>query len=858
MMRKLLHSFRLVSVISLLILGSMFFLQPESVQGEKYDVAPAQISDVRVEISNSIRLAWAEGDEWDLFSYVIHLRSSTEKEAGSVFLTGLSDEYVFTDLEPGQYYFVQVQARDNAGNLGELSREVGFYVPEVGENSDFSLHGWVPASADLADGIDSFRTHQSLFSSVSPFEYALTVDGGVARQASVFNLEDREFIQDGGTQIIPSITNNFDIDNIGSEVIGDADRRSRHVEEIVNLVLSENYDGIDIDYENIKPEFKDDFTAFVSALSQELHAHDRLLHVTLQPKRSDDQNWRGVGAQDFAAIGRHADFVRVMSYDHSRENTLPGSIAPIDWYKEVLVYAASLIDVEKLVAGIPTYGYRWCVKEVEGESCENDGLVYAGVQKLLLQYDVEPSFSSETLTPYFSYTDDVGRDFIVHYENEQSIRAKLKLISRLGLSGASLWRLGNEDPQIYETLASEYISKQSRLEQISALPGDEEILFSFGSDVSRDGYRISYRSQGGQSQEVEVFNDTSYVLKNLENDVTYEISVEPIELSVSLEGDDVVLNSENEIDSYSFTLIPGDSTDPFAVEDLLVSEIGTSTAQLTFSATGDDAMDGAASAYDIRFSDKEITAENFDHAQKISYAKDPAEPFAQEVVDIDGLIGGKQYWVAMKVVDEAGNNSFISNVVSFRTVDHEAPSKPIISEVVARDGEAEIIWNSAPEDDVAGYYVYLLTPDEGELPLSIGKEKNHILIPYLKNNAIYQLSLSVFDESGNESERSEIVEIIPRSNDPIVRFSDEILLSHEKLKGSLSSFGAELFSEKNTPYMALFAVIVINLFLYLSFKSEMVRLLRLRIQGESAASVDSELSMHGTIKVRDVGHKKIR
>lgn len=844
--------FRALLMLALVGVGFVFFIQPVAVDGEEYDAAPAMVQDVKVSIDNSVTLSWSEGNEWDLFSYVVSLRKATEKEAGKVLLTGLSDEYLLSDLESGQYYFVQLQARDISGNLSKKTRELGFYLPEGGEAGSFELHGWLPATSDVADGISSFRQNQLLFNSISPFEYSFGADGLVSRAASVFNGEDVNSIRESGVLVIPSITNNFDIDDVGTIVMASDELRARHIESVVSLVLENGYDGIDIDYENIKPETKDQFTDFISKLSERLHAENKVLHVTLQPKRSDDQNWRGVGAQDFAAIGRYADRVRLMSYDHSRTNSSPGSIAPIDWYKEVLLYATSLIDAEKIVAGIPTYAYRWCTKEVEGALCENDALVYSGVQKLLLQYDVEPSFSSESLTPFFTYTDDVGREFIVHYEDNQSIRAKLKLIDRLGLAGASLWRLGNEDATIYSTLKSVYISEETLSGGVSVQPGDGSVTVFFDDASSFDGYKISYNIQGQPAESVEAYNSNSYTLDGLENEQVYEIRVEPIELAVSLEDDSVAVQSQGS-KAFTFTIVPGDSVSPYAIEDLKVSEVGTDSALISFSATGDDAMDGRAREYDIRFSRSRITEKNFEQAELISGSPEPGLPFSEQEIQLRNLEGGKEYYVAMRVKDEAGNVSLLSNSASFKTTDLQAPHAPEISEVVPGDEEAEVIWKAPLDDDVAGFYVYLETPDEGELPLTIGKEKNHVYIPYLKNNITYRLSLSAFDESGNESDRSIVAEIIPRSSDPFVRFSDDVLVSHEKLKGSLSSFGSTLFSGDNLPYMILFAVIVINLFLYLSFKTEMMRLLRLRITDVE----EDTRNAHGTIRVHDMKKRKL-
>jgi hypothetical protein len=100
-----------------------------------------------------------------------------------------------------------------------------------------------------------------------------------------------------------------------------------------------------------------------------------------------------------------------------------------------------------------------------------------------------------------------------------------------------------------------------------------------------------------------------------------------------------------------------------------------SSVTLKWTAPGDDGKTGTATAYDIRFSRNPITAANFSAASKLTSLLIPGPAGTQQQFTIFGLTPGALYYFAVKSVDEAGNWSTISNVVSYpgSTVDAETP-----------------------------------------------------------------------------------------------------------------------------------------------------------------------------------------
>ena len=53
------------------------------------------------------------------------------------------------------------------------------------------------------------------------------------------------------------------------------------------------------------------------------------------------------------------------------------------------------------------------------------------------------TYSQEYRNPYAVYTDEAGSRYKVWFENGQSVADKIQLAKMFGVTGVSIWRLGN-------------------------------------------------------------------------------------------------------------------------------------------------------------------------------------------------------------------------------------------------------------------------------------------------------------------------------------------------------------------------------------------------------------------------------
>ncbi len=106
-----------------------------------------------------------------------------------------------------------------------------------------------------------------------------------------------------------------------------------------------------------------------------------------------------------------------------------------------------------------------------------------------------------------------------------------------------------------------------------------------------------------------------------------------------------------------------DTIPPDAITDLTIINATFDSITLTWTAPGDDWNTGVASKYDIRYSTKPITEENWDEAIQCVGEPAPQSPGSVETFVITGLNSSAIYYFAIKTADEIPNWSELSNVV---------------------------------------------------------------------------------------------------------------------------------------------------------------------------------------------------
>jgi spore germination protein len=233
------------------------------------------------------------------------------------------------------------------------------------------------------------------------------------------------------------------------QVLSDAAVRATAVANLLAVAKEKGLAGINVDIENVPPDQRPNYTAFVRELSEALKPEGVGLTLSIPAKTWDDTRSAWSGAFDYKALGQYADYIVPMAYDENLPGYLPGPVASAGWVEKVAAFAASQIPKEKVLLGIAAYGYDW----VQGTT-QGNGLGVPQAMNLAARYGAAVQWDSVGQVPYFEYTKD-GVPRIVYFENAQSLGPKLDIVKKYGLGGIAIWRLGLEDPAIWPVIDTE-------------------------------------------------------------------------------------------------------------------------------------------------------------------------------------------------------------------------------------------------------------------------------------------------------------------------------------------------------------------------------------------------------------------
>ena len=320
-------------------------------------------------------------------------------------------------------------------------RVAGFH-PKTGRY----ISAWLPDSFDSVNR-RSFEANADILDEVSPFWYTTDARGNLyhgsdARDSALIELAHSKHVL-----VIPTIHNVLSVDPVPA-LLSNPDRRNYHIRNIVDEVLSNNYDGIDIDYEFLDRGLREEYSTFITDLGKALHAQGKLLTIAVHAKTSD---YGGLGGfQDWAVLGQAVDRLRIMTYDYHWRGGGPGPVAPIYWVRAVAEYAKSVVDPAKVVIGVPFYGYNW---PPQGDAI---GQTWDAINDLIglnrLEVNVKESDANGLVQEnWITYGSRQGRR-TVWYATSRSLDAKLELVQQLDLAGIAIWRLGGEDPANWKVI----------------------------------------------------------------------------------------------------------------------------------------------------------------------------------------------------------------------------------------------------------------------------------------------------------------------------------------------------------------------------------------------------------------------
>lgn len=313
----------------------------------------------------------------------------------------------------------------------------------IEETEEYVLEAsaWLPPWY-FTESFSSLKGYGDLLSTVNPVFYSANSDTSLLdRKSNEAEVEEfLEFCDGNSIAVIPTVGSySYDVTN---SIFSTESSYKSHIENILAEVDKYDYDGIDIDYEQIRREKKDSYINFLRELGVALTEREKILSVTVFPQWGDSVTYEEhsdtIYAQELVLIGDIADQVRVMTYDYTLQTSpTPGPIAPIDWMEEVLQYTLKKVPREKVWLGVHLYGYRW----KDGEAT---ALTPESFKGIVSNSNINTEFKEDIAEGYAQYSCD-GTTCHLYYQTEKGVELRRELASEYEIAGVSYWSLGRDD-----------------------------------------------------------------------------------------------------------------------------------------------------------------------------------------------------------------------------------------------------------------------------------------------------------------------------------------------------------------------------------------------------------------------------
>jgi cellulose synthase/poly-beta-1,6-N-acetylglucosamine synthase-like glycosyltransferase/peptidoglycan/xylan/chitin deacetylase (PgdA/CDA1 family)/spore germination protein YaaH len=247
-----------------------------------------------------------------------------------------------------------------------------------------------------------------------------------------------------GIALMPLLTNlvgdTWQPEAIENLAHGPGERQDRFIQNVLSVLRSAKASGVVIDWEQIDPVYKKDITGFIDKFADALHDDNKELWLCVVPGQELDYI-------DFDALADNVDRFVAMLFDETSDTDPPGPLASRSWFEGWVHVLLEDSDTKQWIIALGNYGYDWTIGEKKAELISFSEAMSRATDAEIESAEVRgPSYS-----PYF-YFQDEDKEHAVWFLDAVTFLNELREVRDQTAGGFALYRLGSEDPAIWEAL----------------------------------------------------------------------------------------------------------------------------------------------------------------------------------------------------------------------------------------------------------------------------------------------------------------------------------------------------------------------------------------------------------------------
>lgn len=306
------------------------------------------------------------------------------------------------------------------------------------------LSAWIQTSQE-ALALERLQQSTVPLQTIHPIWYRLSRVGTLDILSSEQKQDIIQTSKENNLDIIPSVRNESDRQGTAL-LLTSVEKQEQFITNLVNEALKYEYLGYDIFFENVDPEYGEDFTSFIARLQKAFVPNNLFLSITVPPRTGKTNETNDAKTYDWKSLLALVDVIRIKAFDYHNPASNPGPQTPRSWYIDVLTYAQTVIPQDKLAVSLAGTGYIW-------DETRGTATTYQQGQELAEQYAAPLLRDPQTQALTATYTNR-QIPYTLWLEDSVSMYTKIETAKRFGITQFTIWHLGGEDLRIWQLLAN--------------------------------------------------------------------------------------------------------------------------------------------------------------------------------------------------------------------------------------------------------------------------------------------------------------------------------------------------------------------------------------------------------------------
>ncbi|MEP6610405.1 MAG: glycosyl hydrolase family 18 protein, partial [Mucilaginibacter sp.] len=210
--------------------------------------------------------------------------------------------------------------------------------------------------------------------------------------------------------------------------------RVAFINNIARQLAHFKFQGVNLDFDEIKDRNSKNYIAFENDLYAILHAAGFLVTQNVIP---DDEQF------NLERLQHINDFLFVMAIDQHNESSNAGDLSNQHWVEKILDDVCTKIPSEKVILTVAGGAIDWPATSI------GTAMGYPQAISIAQEKGSKITFDPVSANLHYKYFDDDSLEHTVYFTDAATNFNIIRMADDWATGGVALWRMGSEDPRLW-------------------------------------------------------------------------------------------------------------------------------------------------------------------------------------------------------------------------------------------------------------------------------------------------------------------------------------------------------------------------------------------------------------------------